>query len=474
MNRKILAASAAGGLALAIAAAALAASARPSSRRVPDKPGVTYYVATDGNDSWDGRSPRRLKGAEGPFRTLGRAAAAVRAGDTVAVRGGTYEEASTWATDGSEDRPITLTAIGDEEVVISGDRHRIPPGTYRSLLNIKGRWITVRRLTVAYASWYGVTVFGEHCTVDRVFVHHCWSGGILALGSYGLVVGCRAFNNSLINENYRSHPGTWGAGISACRHPSHATIRGCAAWDNWGEGISTFESTHTTIEDCTAYDNQQNFYISDTTFCLFQRNLSYFTPGNMIQAYETQTGILMGDEKRNPPSSDNTVVNNLVWGGKRNIAIGRNVFENGLVAHNTFVNASATAGKEAANVWINTGRYRNARFMNNIVEQDDGVAIAMIDARGVVFSNNLWSKKPPISCRGAGDVRAAPRLSRTGPTGPGLLSPEWFKILKGSPAIGRGKALPQVVEDFFRTPRGPFPDIGAHELGAAAATLALR
>ncbi|HSQ79172.1 MAG TPA: right-handed parallel beta-helix repeat-containing protein, partial [Candidatus Bathyarchaeia archaeon] len=372
-------------------AVALAAAGGPGRASLPgrsatlDNPAVTYYVATDGDDAHDGRSPRRVRGSHGPFRTLRRAAAAVKAGDTVAVRGGTYEEASTWAVDGAEGRPITIEAYENEAVLIRGRSHKLPPGTYGSLLHVSGRWVTVRGLDVGYSSWYGVTVSGEHCRVEGVFAHHNWSSGIVFSGSYGLVVDCRAFNNSLINERYRPHNGTWGFGISACRHPTSTTIRRSVAWDNWGEGISTFESTGTTIEDCISYNNQQNFYISDTTFCAFRRNLSYFTPGNMIQPYETQTGILMGDEKRNPPSANNTVINNVVWGGKRNIAIGRGVFENGLVANNTFVEAAGAPGAEPANVWINAGRYRNARFVNNLVVQHGRPVIALVDARGVVF-----------------------------------------------------------------------------------------
>ena len=56
-----------------------------------------------------------------------------------------------------------------------------------------------------------------------------------------------------------------------------------------------------------------------------------------------------------------------------------------------------------------------------------------------------------------------PQLAKSGPTGPGLLTPEWFKILASSPALERGKIIAEVTEDFFRNPRGSAPDIGAHE-----------
>ena len=437
----------------------------------PEGPGATYYVAINGDNSYDGLSAAYEGGSRGPFRTLGRAAAAVKAGDTVEIRAGTYSETTVWSSSGTEALPITVKNYGEESVLLSGNGHTVPAGRYSALITIKGQWVNVRNLSVGYSSWYGLAVSGEHCTVDNVISHHNWSSGIVINGSHGLVVNCKAHNNSLINEYFRPHEGTWGFGISACRHPEYTTIRSCAAWDNWGEGISTFESTHTTIEDCTSYNNQQNFYLSDTKYCLFQRNLSYYTPGNMIQAYDTQCAILVGNEGHAPACSDNTIINNICLGGERNLAIGSNTFENSLVAHNTFVNASGTAGADSANVWINSGTYKNARFLNNIVLQEDGVAISRIDVRGVTFSHNNWSRTPVIYCRGTGDVTGDPRLSRSGPTDPGTLTADWFKILGSSPAKDRATSLAEVPEDRFKTARGNAPDIGAHEIASGLVQL---
>ncbi len=258
------------------------------AQKSPDKsPSRIYYVATDGNDAHDGLAPARQKGSRGPFRTLMRAARAVMAGDTVQIRAGTYQASSTWMADGTSAAPIKVTNYGGEAVVIDGKSFKIPGGENDVLLQVYGDWYTVGGLEVRYSSGYGVAVHGEHCTVENLYAHHNWGSGIYMTGSHGLIAGCRASDNSLINERFRPHKGTWGFGISACRHPQDTTIRGCTAWANWGEGISTFESQHITIEDCVSYNNQQNFYISDTKFCLFQRNLSYFTPGNAIQGYVT-------------------------------------------------------------------------------------------------------------------------------------------------------------------------------------------
>jgi hypothetical protein len=436
-----------------------------TNERPPAATAKTYYVATDGDNAYNGLQPIHQGGSDGPFQTLDRAANAVKAGDSVLIRGGTYTEVSAWTASGSEASPITITNYNGERVVVDGNHHKIPSGTYGVLLQVSGDWYAISNLEIRYSSWYGLLVSGAHCVINNVTALHNWGSGITMTGSYGLIQDCRAYNNSLQNEYFQPHsPGTWSSGIAVCRTPSYVTVRNCTAWDNWGQGIDVYECFHVTVEDCVAYNNQQNFYVSDAQHILLQRNLSYFTPGNMIQDYETQNSILMGDERFNPPSSDNTVINNLCLGGERNISIGRDVFENGLVANNTFVNASGTAGPESMNVRVGAGAYKNARFLNNIVLQDDSFELCQLEATGVTFGSNNWSRKPESACQGAGDIAGDPRLARTGPVGAGSLDPDWFKIGEGSPAQDRAKALVEVIEDFFGTPRGNTPDIGAYEI----------
>ena len=422
---------------------------------------TTYYIATNGNDSYNGRYASYQGGANGPFRTLHHASHTAIAGDTVKIRGGTYQEASSWDTNGTATNPITITNYSGEAVIIDGNYHTIPPGEYGVLLIIAGDWYKVSNLEIRYSRDYGLVLSGDHCTASNIYVQKSWGWGIVCSGWHCLINNCRAYNNSLMNEYYQ-HPSDWGGGITACRYPQYTKIRRCTSWDNWGEGISTFETYQITIEDCVSYDNQQNFYVSDTKYTLFQRNLSYYTPGNMIQVYETQNGILLGDEKFNPPSSDNTVINSLFLGGERNFAASGSVLKNCLIANNTFVNAQNTPS-DCCNIMFFSGASSNTRFMNNIILQEDGVPIAENGASGITFGYNNWSRTPPGNCQGRGDIIGNPKLAKLGLTGPGLLTPQWFKIFKSSPARNRAKVLREVKRDFFNTLRGTNPDFGAHE-----------
>jgi len=435
---------------------------------------TTFYVSPSGNDSHDGRAAAFVSGTNGPFRTLQRAAYAVKPGDSVQIRGGVYQATSGWVTDGTASGPITITNYNGEKVIIDGNGHTIPSDKDGLLLQIFGDWYKVSNLEVRYSGGSGVAVHGYHCTVTNVYAHHNWAAGIFITGWYGLIDDCQASNNSLKNE-YAVLPISWSFGISACRYPQYTTIRGCRSWNNWGEGISTFEGYHNTIEDCVSYDNMCNFYVSDSKYCLFQRNIAYFTPKNMSQSYCTQNNISAGDEKFNPPSSDNTFINNLSMGGERNFAIGGKCLNNTLIAHNTFVNASNTIEpSEAACVYFFAGTASNARFVNNIVVQDDSESVVMIshlETIGITFSHNCWSRLPIAGSRGTGDVIGNPLLLKTGSTLPGELSPGWFRIQAGSPARDKAIVLSQVTEDFARTPRGSAPEIGAFGISDGISTL---
>ena len=98
---------------------------------------ATFFVATDGDDSWSGKQPEANQDrTDGPFATLRRARDAVRElkvaqGDrpepiTLMVRGGKYYPQSTLdlreADSGTDEAPVTYTAYPGETPIISGGR----------------------------------------------------------------------------------------------------------------------------------------------------------------------------------------------------------------------------------------------------------------------------------------------------------------------------------------------------------------
>ena len=100
--------------------------------QVGQQPTATFFVATDGNDAWSGKSaaPNAQK-TDGPFATLARARDALREVKvkqstplTVMVRGGKYFLEETLALGeqdgGTRECPITYTAYPNEKPILSG------------------------------------------------------------------------------------------------------------------------------------------------------------------------------------------------------------------------------------------------------------------------------------------------------------------------------------------------------------------
>jgi hypothetical protein len=88
-------------------------SAQAHSQEAAAVTGATYYVATNGNDSNPGTIDR-------PWRTIEKANQSLRAGDTVLVRGGAYNETIAPSYSGASGRPITYQNYNREQVTVRG------------------------------------------------------------------------------------------------------------------------------------------------------------------------------------------------------------------------------------------------------------------------------------------------------------------------------------------------------------------
>jgi hypothetical protein len=211
------------------------------------------YVAPGGKDSGDG-SLRR------PYGTLQRAVAAVKPGQTIALRGGTYRPAAgiTITTSGTPAEPITLSGYRDERPVI--DAAGIPAD----------QWAITQR--TAYWTVQGLEIRGSR--------------------SHAYV--CRACRNNVfrwlsLHDNVRSglmlrDPGTTGnqvldSDFFANRDPAGAdgigiglgvqfgagagnVVRGNRAYRNGSAGIDLGSFTDpVTVEYSWAYDNGASGFV---------------------------------------------------------------------------------------------------------------------------------------------------------------------------------------------------------------------
>ena len=267
-----------------------------------------------------------------------------------------------------------------------------------------------------------------------------------------------------------------GSTSSTGTYINNVIIRKNEIFESYGECINAHgRVSNLTIEDNAIYNCwAPAIYYPNDKDILIQRNLVYHTNDTRFRrGGNPSAGI--GSQKEDPPTRPGEmknirVINNFVKGFGSNFFFWQHIggyLENTLIAHNTFVDAHSNTGT-ANSINILPGPHINTRFENNIVVQDDTTGAIGYSDGSVTFSNNLWSKTPPANMTGAGDIITNPLLSRTGNTGAGQLTADYFKILSGSPAIGKAKSS-TITEDYFRITRSA-PDLGAHEFGGSVTT----
>jgi hypothetical protein len=150
-----------------------------------------YYVATNGNDSWNGQASAYQSGSIGPWKTITKANQALKAGDTVLIEGGTYSVGISPAKNGEPGKPIVYRNYDAQEVLLTG-------------LNV-AVWLTDKQ----YITVIGIAATGVNCHVS---LNNC--------------------NNVLIEEcrfDYANNglPNSWGKCITIKINSHHNTIRGC-------------------------------------------------------------------------------------------------------------------------------------------------------------------------------------------------------------------------------------------------------
>jgi len=418
---------------------------------------ATYYVSPTGNDSGAGT-------ISSPWKTINKGVSGVGSGDTLYLRGGTYTGTVSISKSGSAGNPVTIAGYPGETPIINGGGGM---GEYSALFSLTGNYVNLKNMEIT-GGGMGLVIKGYYDVISQINSHHHISNGILITGtSNGSIV-----EDSIVHDtceyNKNGSGGHWASGLTAARNPSNAIIRRNKVYNNWGEGLSAYGGANgTLIEDNIVYDNWSvNLYIQNSSNDVVQRNLIYRSP-NYFPTSGTQTGIVEDNEPADSGygnSTNNKYLNNLVMGTKGNFVhwSGSTGMSNALVANNTFVNTSGRANIDIS------GTNSNVRFINNIIIQDDSTQIIARGGGGVTFSNNLWSRTPPGNFLGANSLVGNPLLAGTGGIGPAQLSPGWFMLTSGSPAINRGLVLPEVIADFFNNSRIDIPDIGAHEFGGSA------
>lgn len=230
-----------------------------------------WYVAPTGDDAAPGS-------IEHPFATVQHAQQSAAPGDTVFIRGGTYQmteaqiarkrrifaDLTVLDKSGEPGKPITYRAYQEEKPVFDCSKVK-PAGMRVTAFLITGSWLHLQGLEVT-----GVQVTikkhtqsicfesnGSHNILERLSMHNGQAIGIYHVhGSDNLFLNCDAWNN----WDYTSEDGKGGNVDGFGCHPSEGStgnvFRGCRAWFNSDDGydcLGAHESV--TFENCWALYN---------------------------------------------------------------------------------------------------------------------------------------------------------------------------------------------------------------------------
>jgi Right handed beta helix region/Protein of unknown function (DUF1565) len=158
----------------------------------------TYHVAPEGDDA----SPGTM---EAPLRTIQKAAALARAGDTVLVRSGVYKGHVFLRHSGEPERPIVFRNAPGEKPVVDGEgRGRIELQAEEGWRKQIG-WITVEGFEVRNG-WDGIKFYNAHHIVLRNnLIHDNQNQGILGNGHHVRIEGNVIGKNGFKPDNERSN-----------------------------------------------------------------------------------------------------------------------------------------------------------------------------------------------------------------------------------------------------------------------------
>ncbi len=423
-----------------------------------------YYVATTGSDSNAGTMAA-------PFATLQKGVNTAVAGDTVWIRGGTYNITTpatsgagvNFTKSGTATSPINYFAYAGELPVFDFTNMTISTSGYTHGFVINASYLHFKGLEIRYvpmntSSNNGVAVTGGgNDTFESLNMHHNSGNGIF-IGSKTagghLILNCDAHDNYDATSSQGQGQNADGFGVHYQTAGATTIIRGCRAWWNSDDGYDLInQEVPVTVENSWAMGNGYAMY---GTFNPSSGN------GNGFKMGSSATGVR------------HLVQNNVAW---KNKASG--FYANHSTGGNTWYNNTSFMNGTQYNMLASPAGDPNTTItltgaLAHIMRNNIGYPNKNTNMSGVDTMFNTWDlgitpaakdflsiTDPSVSMTGVG-------VESSGALGPraadGTMPPvDFLKLAAGSAMIDKGTnvGLPYV---------GSAPDLGAYEYGAAGTT----
>lgn len=392
-----------------------------SSTPTANNSGAMYYVSPDGNDSNPGTSDK-------PWKTVNYAVgdnSVVKAGDTIMVQPGTYNELITLGKSGnSESGNITLKANGD---VTLQDPDPNNGGFGEGVIQSagKGYW-TIDGFRIENTSWAGISLRdANNMTVQNNHTYNTGSSGIIVMPDQYFQGGeaeVTSKNIKVLNNTIEQADWKWpgGTGDNSVSDPL-ATQEALSIW-----GVDGFEVANNTVKDgkregIDVKTGSRNGSVHDNsitgqallsgTYGGYQGGPALYIEGNRSASFNIDVyknvvtgniadGIVVADEAPQQGDVSNIRVHDNVVSGNgkegmnpgngiavtsnvRNVEIFNNTVDNNVQALNIDGSGYVTGGYKPTDIVVRNNKFTNSTYRNGLIE----------DAGNVTLDSNSFSNK---------------------------------------------------------------------------------
>jgi hypothetical protein len=420
---------------------------------------ATYYVAPSGSDSKSGS-------LSAPWKTIQYGVNRMVSGDTLIVRGGTYNENVTIT------KPrVTIKNYTGESPILDG-QERLPTDQWGALIVIKAADVTVGGLQLYRSKARGVVIApGAHRSrCSNLKISYSWRQGfcISAASSFPtdvILENSEIFRNERRYYYYRNpskrpdpnynYDPPFGANVSLVG-TLRAIIRNNKIYESYNEGLGLYNNTQgALVENNEMWGSLTLVYLSSSKLCTVRNNIIYgSTSWNGSESALGSAAIWLGGENWAASSSKdyghriygNCMANSkrAVWIAGQSKALARNSY----IYNNLLVEALPEDGSAGTNVQVLAGNGGTGNILKNNAVLQTQPKIDLISAPNrVTFASNLWSQSPSSASRGSGDLISNFSLSRdfkTGRVSGGTLKQQDFSLKSTSLSENKGTWLTTV------------------------------